>query len=151
MRSMDEGQPKRRRGKRQSEPVAFIDELEWKTRKVRQTRTQVEGTRVLTSTVVRLGERDGRRWLILCRSKKEEVADGVTLAILRASNDNVLSGMELRQFTWMRDEHWGCPCGRRKLWDLAGADLEQTKRTPVLLLESLRKLGLNFNGTIRGG
>lgn len=89
---------------------------------------------MLTRTVVRLGERDERRRLILCRSKKEEVADGVILAILRASNDNVLSGTEPRQFTRTRDEQWGCPWGRRRLWDLAGADLEQTKRTPVLLL-----------------
>lgn len=108
---------------------------------------------MLTRTEVRLGGRDGRRRLILCRSKKEEVADGVILAMPRASNDNALSGMEPRQFTWTRDEQWGCPWGRRKLWDLAGADLEQTRRTPVLLLfeESLRKLGLNFNGTIVGG
>lgn len=75
------------------------------------------------------------------------------LAIPRASDDHAVSGMEPRQFTWMRDEQGGCPWGRRKLWDLAGFDLEQTKRTPVLLLfeESLRKLGLNFSGTIIGG
>lgn len=88
---------------------------------------------MLTRTVVGLDERNGRRRLILCRSKKEEVADGVTLA-MRASNDNVLSRMGPRQFTWMRDEQWGCPLRRKMLRDLVGADLEQTKGTPVLLL-----------------